>query len=183
MTFYSKVGSFVSRTSAGSQSIKGVGFTPKVLFIWSTPASGGWDINSEFSFGFAASSSQYGHFCSAGTDAVSPSQEQRRMASAACGWISGAGTFEAESTLTSFDSDGFTLNWSTVDPWGITYHYLALGGTDITNAAVVPWQQQVAGGNQSITGVGFKPDLVLHIGTEDLNAPPATTVHGCIRRK
>jgi hypothetical protein len=80
-----------------------------------------------------------------------------------------AGTLSA--SLSSLDSDGFTLYWpSTIS--GVTIHYLALGGTDITGAMVKTWTAKGSTGSQSITGVGFKPSVVINIGTSDTSGPP-----------
>lgn len=41
-----------------------------------------------------------------------------------------AGTLQAEADLTSFDVDGFTLNWSPNTSFAIEHLYLAIGDKD-----------------------------------------------------
>ncbi len=81
------------------------------------------------------------------------------------------GSVTLDAALTSLDSGGFTLNWATTTS-GININFLALGGTNITNATVKQWQAQGSTGLQSVTGVGFQPDCVLTIGVSDTTAPP-----------
>ena len=66
----------------------------------------------------------------------------------------------SEATLQSLDSDGFTLNWTTTDASSRHVGYLALGGDDIQDVAVGAWTCAGVPGNQSVTGVGFKPTLL-----------------------
>jgi hypothetical protein len=73
-----------------------------------------------------------------------------------------------DAELTSFDATGFTLNWGTVPSGPLTnplYNYLALGGSDITNVASGSFAAATTGTTQSVTGVGFQPDVVFLFGT------------------
>ena len=184
MTFLSKVGSFTAPASTGTATIAGVGFTPvAVIFWWADPqTTAGWSSTStqvtiNMGIGFATSPSNQGCIAGGGdtaTDCVSETvtYDQRDSASAVIydydDWTAQAISLSA--TLTGFTSDGFTLNWATSTS-GRIIHYLALGGTDITNAAVIPWQAQGSTGVQNVT-VGFTPDFVMHIGIADTATLP-----------
>jgi hypothetical protein len=177
MTFYQKVGSFTAPAGAGSQATTGLGFTPVAIIFWfgaASLSSGGWVGGSSGYTG--GNQSGIGLVTASGSGAVGYIEYSNGTAdiytahaTTAIYSYSVAGTLSA--SLTSLDSSGFTLYWmSTIS--GVTIHYLALGGTDITGAMVKEWTAKGSTGSQSITGVGFKPSLVINIGTSDTVAPP-----------
>jgi hypothetical protein len=55
----------------------------------------------------------------------------------------------------------------------VVVHYLVVGGAGVSSK-VVRWTMPTAGGNRAVTGVGFRPDLVLHMhgGFGLAGAPP-----------
>lgn len=61
------------------------------------------------------------------------------------------------------DSDGFTINWTAVSS-GQVVIYMALGGSDLTNAAIKNFTSPASTGNQAHTGVGFQGDCALFLG-------------------
>jgi hypothetical protein len=68
-----------------------------------------------------------------------------------------------EGSLTSFDADGFTINWTTVVAHSTRFFYVAFGGDGLS--AKVNNPSITAGtGDKAFTGIGFKPD-VLFLGT------------------
>ncbi len=177
MTFYSKVGSFTAPAGAGYQSTTGVGFTPKAIIFWYgavSNSSGAWHGGGTSYTGGNASG--MGFVTASGSGAVglteyinAPADIYNCHSATAIYCYTLAGTLSA--SLSSLDSDGFTLYWpSTIS--GVTIHYLALGGTDITGAMVKTWTAKGSTGSQSITGVGFKPSVVINIGTSDTSGPP-----------
>ena len=170
------VGQFTSPTTTGSQAITGCGFTPVAVIFYApwVDQTTGWSANSQFCVGVAtASGAAYTAF--AGEDAHSRSAEQRRWnVGPACGIVHYDDTLINEATLTSFNSDGFVLNWTTVNPTPMTYNYMAIGGGGITNAAVVAWQGNNTTSNQSVTTVGFQPDMVFHLSTGSTGTSPTT---------
>ncbi len=160
-----KIGSFAKTGAAApaSQAVTGVGFTPKALILWngtgvtSSTVLAGHRVSVGFTAG--ASNSRFASCVAANAD-TSPSSGSY-LASKATGLATIAGAAVNEADLTSFDSDGFTLNWTTNNANASLIGYLAFGGDDV-QAKVVEWSLPTATGNQAVTGVGFRPDLVLH---------------------
>ena len=93
---------------------------------------------------------------------VTTADATRRAANKALTIVKWDGIVMAESDFVSWDANNFTLNWTTNDTEPYVIHFIAIGGNDVV-AKVVNWQMATATGNQSITGVGFKPMGVIHI--------------------
>lgn len=167
MSLLTKVGSFVKNTATGSQSVTGVGFQPKAIIFWTTGTTAGsdvWTVFSRAGVGFTAGSSNSYSVCGGSQNNVMPSKCDRRIKAKAIMVSYGDNTLFDEADLTSFDGDGFTLNWTTqlmASP--IVVNYLALGGTDLTNAIVLNWTSPTTATTKSVTGAGFKPDIVFHL--------------------
>lgn len=181
-----KTGSFTKSTGAApaSQAVTGVGFQPKALILWSVAGLTDNTFRASYfsGIGFAAgtAAADRGSVGASNEDAtVGASNVAGRHAEKVLVFsnLAGNGAF-AECDLTSFDSDGFTLNWTTNDANAYIIHYLALGGTDLTNAKVLRWNTPTATGNHAVTGVGFKPDAVMLIGAGSAANPPSSfTTH------
>lgn len=129
-----KAGSFNQKTSTGSQSITGVGFPPKFLLLSSfgKATAAGQIADAKRSIGFASGATERGYVASASTDASTPkSAASSRISNAnILGVITAGGatpTVLSEADLTSFDADGFTLNWGTADATAREICYLAVG--------------------------------------------------------
>jgi hypothetical protein len=160
-----KCGSFSTRTSTGSQAYTGVGFQPKALILWCVGATsaGSFQAHAQVFYGIASGSSA--QYCVGGysEDALADSDAKRFWQNVVLSFCNVSSTLTVEASLTSFDSDGFTLNYTTASATAYVVHYMALGGSDVTNAAVVNWTCPTSGGNKAVTGVGFQPDCVLHL--------------------
>ena len=122
----------------GNQSVPGVGFEPVGLFLTSfnRPTSAAILPESEVSLGAASGTLARGAIWSetrdlGTTDANTSTVTDRviRMATSQ--------TTNAEADLTSFDSAGFTLNWSAVDATARQILYWAVG----SGAPVVRWRE------------------------------------------
>jgi hypothetical protein len=176
MGFLTKVGSFVPRATVGSQVIAGVGFQPKALIIWGSRSDDG-TITAHLVWGFGISASPTSRASVAATsqDAVTTTVTDSRHVLAAITLLNLGGALLAEADLTSFDADGFTLNWTTASSTTGILHYLALGGDDLTNTFMSQWEIPTSAGNKVVTGVGFKPDCVLHVTRHSPNPPPDTS--------
>lgn len=178
MALNAKVGSFTKSTGGApaSQAITGLGFQPEALILWTVGGltSGTFETRYLQSFGLVASTTSRGTMASQSQGGLGTTDTSRRIANLALAIVGSAEATLAECDLTSFDSDGFTLNWTTNDANAYIIHYLALGGADLTNAAVVRWQTPSGTGNQSITGVGFQPDCLIHINNIGSTDPPAS---------
>lgn len=83
-------------------------------------------------------------------------------------------TVIAEADLTSWDSTNFNLDWTLSDSTAWRIYYLAIGGNYVA-ATVVNWQTRTTTGDQSVTGIGFRPDVVIHghAGSDFTAALPA----------
>jgi hypothetical protein len=169
-----KAGSFAkannSAATAGvpiTQAVTGVGFTPKALILWSSGATAtgvaGASIANQMSFISGTAASATGAVAGAATNGVNPSAAGRRLDQLAFLLCSNVGGATSKASLSSFDSDGFTLSFTKDVSTLYEINYLAIGGTDLTNAQVVNWTMPTSNTNKAVTGVGFKPDLVLHI--------------------
>lgn len=174
MPLLTKVGSFTKIGATGTQSITGVGFTPKAIIFWTTgsaSASGTWQSHVFSTLGFTTGPTNSFAVAATSEDAIATSNTGRRMAAKAItNSNTGGSAAEYEADLASFDADGFTLNWTLNAPRNPVINYLALGGSDITGAKVVNWTTPTAVGNKAVIGAGFSPDLVLHTSAGDLTA-------------
>jgi hypothetical protein len=112
-------------------------------------------------------------------DSATTSQSNRRVSTGMITMVDEVGTLRAEASLQSVDSTNFTLNWTTNNTSAYIFHFIAIGGTHV-QAKVVGWTMATADGDQSITGVGFKPDVVIHahVGAGHTSAPSSTSQHG-----
>lgn len=165
-----KVGTFTARTSTGAQAITGLGFTPKLVLIWGirqasvdplVAARGDYAVGfgaadgvTEFAFSFAASNS---------LNEAHSSKENNRVIHIDLS----DGTPAGSATMSSLDSDGFTLDWQTANTGSMIFQYLAFGGADITDIAIVQHEFDLTSGSHSVTGAGFEPDGLIAVLTDD----------------
>lgn len=163
MSAFATVGSFVPRAGIGIQSITGVGFRPKGLLIWGETdpivASGFGPFRYSL-IGMTDGTTQWG-YSAAENRPVSPSDVNTSGTNIQ--FIFGKSfnnSSEMIAGFASFDADGFTIDWS-FNAFGAatSYFYLAFGGTDV-NCKVFSGNSTGLG-NQSITGIGFKPTILL----------------------
>jgi hypothetical protein len=118
-----KVSSFNQATSTGNQAITGAGFTPKAsLMISANDTSANNDTtaaHARVSVGIATGTSARGVIWGGETDAVSPTVASRNLDRTKLMKLmveAGASpTTSAAADHVSFDADGQTINWTTVD--------------------------------------------------------------------
>jgi hypothetical protein len=68
----------------------------------------------------------------------------------------------AEASVQSFDSDGFILTFT--EPGNtLTFHYLALGGGDITDVKVDTITSATSDDDEKHSNIGFQPDFVMFL--------------------
>ena len=174
-----KTGTFAKSTGAQpvSQAVTGVGFTPKALILYATPQTvfDTLGAGSYFCMGVstrrsAATQQRSVMFLS---DQAATTNNWQDMRSAALTLSdTGNGTIRAQCDLTTFDADGFTLNWTVNNATAYNVHYVAIGGTDITDAFVDDFLTGTATGNVSETGVGFQGTAVIFLGIASAAALP-----------
>lgn len=175
------VGSFTKTTSAATVSqvvSHSLGQTPRAILLW-TNGKTNESIGTGFLFGLGMSDGTTSKALAASsTDGVGTSLANRRMASKVLTIVDGAGTTLAEADLASWSSSSFTLSWTTNDSTAYVVHYLLISGPHVS-AKVLGWTMAVATGSQSITGVGFQPDLILmaHVGAAHTASLPSTSAN------
>jgi hypothetical protein len=157
-----KVGSFAKATTTGTQVIAhGLGTAPKAVIVWAIGESNE-DFRRSFhlSYGFSDGTTSQS-MATASFDNVAPSNTSRRQSDRLLTQIDPGEKLIAEATLVSWDADSFTINWTTNNPFPWTIGYMVLGGSNVS-AKVIGWDTPSSGGAHAVTGIGFKPDAVLH---------------------
>ena len=149
---------FDLNTSAGSQSITGVGFKPDFVFIYTPNTAGGGTNGNGISnaIGYAVSNSQQ---CTSGwssEDNVGTSNDNRVNRSTKFLHLPDTdGSNRAIVDFTSMDSDGFTFEVDFVSPaTAFKINYIAIKGGQWHCGTFLT---QTSTGNFSETGVGFRP--------------------------
>lgn len=171
MALSCKVGTITEPATTGNQAYTGVGFQPVALLIWSEAqrTADGAQAGARLTIGVGTSATARNAIAVESRDAQATADTNRYHDTAGIVRViaTGDSTITAAADLVSLDSDGFTLNWTDVHDSGSArlYHYLALGGADLTNAKAGSFTSSGSGGNQGVTGVGFQPDCVLLLGT------------------
>ena len=126
-----KVGSFTKRTSVGTSSVVGLGFTPKGIFLASRnqPVNSSIAPHADFSIGSANSINSRGAIgVSAQALTTGLSTDRRTTTNKVYTHITSvAGALSNEADLVSLDEDGFTLNWTTADINANEIFYFAVG--------------------------------------------------------
>ncbi len=165
MALECKTGNFVKKTDGtGTQAVTGVGFVPDLIIFFSTgkATTDSWSEDLFAMLGMATSTSNE-RSVSGSADAGNPTRD------VACRNHTGVITFvifnqtiAAEADLNSFDSDGFTLDWTTNEGTATIIHYMALKGADITNSQIIEWSTGTSATTVTATGAGFTPTLAIH---------------------
>ncbi|HEY47536.1 MAG TPA: DUF2341 domain-containing protein, partial [Anaerolineae bacterium] len=178
----SKVGTFTALAGTGSQSVSGVGFEPKAVLFWITDrTSEGSGAYARFGRGWTDGSNQaaiataWDDEPAGGSD--SNESRDRIVTSASITLVDHNGNLLAEASTSSFDADGFTLNWTTSGGSRLVT-YLALGGDTLTNVKVGGFVWPFSSMNYSETGIGFQPDAVMLAGIEMATGFGTTTRGG-----
>jgi hypothetical protein len=176
MTFFSKVGSFNTGTAAAGNTVvvSGLGFQPKVIFFWFSGELGTVDVAQRDThhrgFGVGISTTDRR---AAGTLAqdtpTSMVTNQVQTDAALIAANSTSDTNVGRMDLQSMDSDGFTLIVDTAFNGSYRIHYLALGGTDITDVVGGEVTAPAGTGTQDITSLSFQPDFLLVFGVRSTN--------------
>lgn len=173
MALSSYVGSFSTPLVTGNQAITGLGFTPKLVFFFATPQTAlGMSSGSGMCLGGASGTSEQfamGKMC---PHAQTPARQWGGYNNTRCIHIAGASSNLVVGALVSLDTDGFTVNFTTVDAAN-TYliHFLALGGSSLS--AVSTANQTIGPGVslQNTTGHSFQPNCVLFMNPGAYTGP------------
>lgn len=157
----------VSSPDSGPQRVEGLGFRPQALVLWwSRQPLAGAARGNRGGLGFAAASGGQSSVAWVSEDAATPTRAQR--------WLEGDAILGFDSAddrapalrgrIVSFDEDGFTVGWLIRPSFPWLVNYLALGGDDLTHAAVLGLAASEFG-LQAVTGIGFEPDCLMLVPT------------------
>lgn len=159
-----KAGVFDSATVTGTQAITGIGFKPKLVILFSckNAADTGTGVEANFISMMGAGTGPTERFAGSSweRDTSDPTEADRRFISTAILTMNENAVITMEADLASMDDDGFTLNWTTVNGTARKVFYLALGG-DGVQVKIGFFNTNTTTGNQAVTGVGFKPQMLL----------------------
>lgn len=156
------VGTFDAPTSTGSQAVTGVGFQPNALLVWSSgTSSDAIGDGAGFSFGIASAADEQA-VCAIRIDdgATGGATERYSASDAVAVQVNTSGVVGAQGELASFDSDGFTIDWTTAPAAGVVHNYAAIATQD---AVVGQITAPSSATSQQVSGVGFRPDAVILI--------------------
>lgn len=140
-----KVGNDTQKTSTGTKAITGAGFTPVGAVFGSvcdTQTSGTAD-NARLMFGATTGTSNNVALWTGDTDNVPDAIANTIMSNNKCIVMATEGasaspTTNADAALSSFDSDGLTLNWTTADATARVFGYVMFGSNATPPASFTP---------------------------------------------
>lgn len=175
-----KTGSFAKTTSAGpvDQAITGVGFTPKalILFCSNTTANDTLGDGMNFAMGVSDGTDERSiWFASQDAFATADCDRYANTTKALCLRGSGSSALLAEADVKTFDSDGFTLTWTTNNAVANIIKYVAIGGDDLS-VDVFEFTQKTSTGSQSVATGLNTADFVMLFGIGN-TAKDSTVVH------
>lgn len=153
---------------SGNSATTDPGFQPKAIMVWNgIQTAVGAVADAQFSLGVATSTTTETAAGWNSDDNVATSDVVRffNTARTNVNFTSGTTTTNLVADLNAFDASGFTLNWATLVTASPLYNYLAIGGADITNALSGSFVANTFTGNQTVSGVGFLPDIVIFFVT------------------
>jgi hypothetical protein len=167
----------IVRTTAGTEATTGVGFMPDaVLFFSATFAAPTTAVDDQISIGYAIrQTGEQGSIYWFDNDATTAIDLARYQNSTHCLALAAAtAVTEGTATMSSFDSDGFTLNWDDpVSAASRVFYYLALKGGNYKGGVGT----QPATNTTTTHTTGFQPKGTLVFGT-DATADGQTSVNG-----
>jgi hypothetical protein len=184
---YTHVGSFVVNTTGPARIdvnwATGTAFTPSaVIFFWTNQTAAGFANGASVGYGFATGPGAERAVAYASDNNVGPPPAAVRWqsdnATTRCIVIltGGAGGTDVEGQLASMGSQTFRVNWVKRNVAAIV-HYLAIGGPDVTNAAVGDYTPNTASYPDEPVSVGFHPSFLMFLSI-DTNTPTSAVTHG-----
>jgi hypothetical protein len=162
-----KTGAAAAKTSTGNQAYTGIGFQPTCLITWAGKFSTDpldQSTSGAAMFGAATSSTSRGMITWRSQNNVNPQGAKHRQSTQR---VVSTTTVFTEADFVSFDSDGFTLNYTTAGGSADVFYYLALRGPQFK---VSNFNQATSTGNQALTGAGFQPKAALMFSNGDTSA-------------
>lgn len=164
-------GTITARTTAGSTTVSGLPFAPRaVIFhaaLRTATGIGPSTATCEVMIGWDCTGSSGPSPCCASAwakDNVAATVQGGASTTNFAIQLGGTGaayTAESQAKVSAWNSDGFTLAYTTVATQAWLINYLAIGGTDITDAHSGPFLLTSAAGSQSTGVPGFRPDFLM----------------------
>lgn len=184
MSIFAKTGSFITVANAAvgyKHYIRGIGFKPKVVMLWNSGAQSLGDTvtSAAYSIGFGVAIDSTHRFCSSSMSIKTWAEASTRRVSDTelmCIWnptgdpnnMSIAGRLD----FSQMRNDGFDVVVNQ-QFYSNTYKvsYLALGGSDLTDAYIGKATMPITTGNYDVTGIGFQPDFIMVSGPDYTSIP------------
>lgn len=178
-------GTFSSTTDVATTQIEvdfpaGNQFTPKVIFFWSNDRTELTNTvsstNHRRAAGVAISATSRHAVASASDDGEASADAANAIREDSCIFTintGGAGSVDGQLDLVSMDADGFTVVIDNQFDTSIRVHYLALGGSDITNVDRHHFEEPASTGSESLTPFSFQPDVLFFLNASTGTDPPS----------
>lgn len=151
-----KTGTFTTPAGTGNNAVTGVGFTPKALYLYWVPVTSSTAANDSVTGHGITDGSTHRCINAGGTNGAQATFRSRST-TVPLDVKNAAATTLAAASFVSFDTDGFTLNYTTAAS-GYIIHYVAFGGADV--------RAKVASSLASaspLTGLAFSPEFMILI--------------------
>jgi hypothetical protein len=170
------VGTSLSPTATGNRAVAGVGFTPKaVMPFGGGPTADGTVIQSILGFGAGTSPSSRASVGVISVNGLTTSSTERRHANNSIVGMPTSGANHLVADLNALGSDGFTLNWSTVQATERILNHICLGGADL-EVSLTQHQMNATNAPQSFAhGLSGAPTGLMFFSGIGVTAPPGTT--------
>lgn len=170
--FVFATGTFTLTSGTGTQQITDATCAqPKVVIVWWNRATTDATFSATGSWGLGvavdAATDQVADMEAWGSDnqGTTDSAYAKHTSGFIANIANGTSGFNDTATISSFNSNGFTINKVTNDGTNLNiHHYVCLGGSDITNAYLGEFALTTGTGSQSFTGVGFQGTFGLFFG-------------------
>lgn len=122
-----KAGSFAKPTATGTQAVTGTGFQPKAGIFWSHRAAAGYADDTTTVVGVSDGTNEFAIGYGDVNGAVLTDTNRRWSTNKGVMVISRTAGLAGEADVQSWDSDGFTLNWTTADANAGSVGYIVFG--------------------------------------------------------
>jgi hypothetical protein len=160
-------------TSIGQQAITGLGFEPSLL-LFQNGFTGNSNAGTWFGSGWVDNAGRQGvtAFHQVGNDSITPGENDRYQRTTNCiiTMDETTGALDGAAEFVSFDSNGFTIEWTTAPAYAAPFRWLAISGVGAHAGAL---NQPGATGSQDVSGLDVDPGAVLF---QSFGAVAGTTV-------
>lgn len=174
-----------SRAGTGDSVVTGAGFQPKGGFFLASgrTALGGANDEALYAFGFADDDTDETSLSYAAQNAAAAADTAFGLLNLAYGLRSPGSASYLSGTLTSWDADGFTANFTVEAITGTQLcAALVLGGTGISAIEMVDIVADTSTGahTQTVSGLPFQPDAGVILGASTTTATASTTARSSV---